>query len=292
MLPDFIGIGAPKAATTWISRCLSEHPEIFVAEIKETDYFSWRYKSTDISFYESHFENGLGKNAVGEISTSYLSSKEAPGRAYRTVPEAKIFVSLRNPVDQVYSHFWHLHRQDFHSGEHSPDSFEEAIDVYPDKLLRPAKYYKNLSRWLKYYKRNQLHIIIYENISVNPLSTIQDLFCFLDVDNTVVPSIIEKKGRSVRKGSSPKGENWEKAYRAVYDFLVEKVYGPMRKSIGDSTADKVKNLLKVREIMEAVFREKGYPDMKKSTRHRLKNYFREDIESLESLIDHDLSSWK
>ncbi len=37
---DFIGIGAQKAATSWIAKCLIEHPEICLAASKETHFFS------------------------------------------------------------------------------------------------------------------------------------------------------------------------------------------------------------------------------------------------------------
>ena len=37
ILPNFIGIGAPKSGTTWLAKCLGEHPDVFMAPVKETD---------------------------------------------------------------------------------------------------------------------------------------------------------------------------------------------------------------------------------------------------------------
>jgi hypothetical protein len=37
--PDFIGIGAQKAGTTWLSRNLQEHPQIWMPSLKEIHYF-------------------------------------------------------------------------------------------------------------------------------------------------------------------------------------------------------------------------------------------------------------
>jgi hypothetical protein len=37
--PDFLGIGAQKSATTWLYKCLSEHPRIYLPLLKELHYF-------------------------------------------------------------------------------------------------------------------------------------------------------------------------------------------------------------------------------------------------------------
>ena len=39
MYPDFIGIGAQKAGTTWVHRNLQAHPEVWMPPIKELHYF-------------------------------------------------------------------------------------------------------------------------------------------------------------------------------------------------------------------------------------------------------------
>jgi len=35
MLPNFLGIGAQRAGTTWVYHCLREHPQIFLPDKKE-----------------------------------------------------------------------------------------------------------------------------------------------------------------------------------------------------------------------------------------------------------------
>src|ERR1700730_8549447 len=101
MLPNFIGIGAPKAGTTWLFLCLKEHPQIFVAERKETNFFDYNNAENRLPEYEEHFANSSGFEAVGEISTRYLTSTRAPERIRSVIPNVRLFVSLRNPIDQV-----------------------------------------------------------------------------------------------------------------------------------------------------------------------------------------------
>ena len=127
MLPNFIGIGAPKAGTTWLFNCLQEHPQVFVAPVKETKFFDDENIEGRILEYEAHFRGAEGAIAVGEISTRYLSSNRgAAERIHRYLPEVRLFVSLRNPSDQAYSHYWHLRRQNFHQWKRAnlPETFE------------------------------------------------------------------------------------------------------------------------------------------------------------------------
>jgi hypothetical protein len=293
MLPNFIGIGAPKAATTWMFQCLQEHPDVFVADVKETDYFAYKFPSTSQEKYEQHFEGVTDETAVGELSTLYLAAPKVPERTYSVIPEAKLFVSLRNPTEQVYSHYWHLLRQNFHQLERrNPASFEEALEMYPDKLLGSARHFENLSRWLEHYDRSQLHVVLYEDISSRPAETLQQLFEFLDVDPSFRPMSLQKRGGSVRRGSSPRGEVWEEAYSKLYRTLITYAYNPLKRLIGVRRAEGVKNVFRVREIMEVFFRSKGYPEMNREIRKYLKSYFAEDIEKLEELVSRDLSNWK
>jgi hypothetical protein len=288
MLPTFLGIGAPKSATTWLFRCLQEHPDVFIPGSKQVGYFA--NDSMPQRRYEQYFDGATEESAVGEITPRYLYSEEVPENTHRTVPDVKLFVSLRNPVDQVYSHFWHLLRQELRNPR--PDSFEEALDVYSERLLTPARYHEHLSRWLEYYDQSRLHIILYDDISDCPEETLERLFAFLDVDSSFRPTFLRKKqSRSARTGTSPRGEAWEQVYLKLYDVLRSNVYMSLMDKVGHGAAETIKNTLKVREVMEFLFRSKGYPEMNDETRKELQSYFANDIRNLERLTGRDLSHW-
>jgi len=292
MLPTFLGLGAPKAATTWLARCLDAHPEVFVADVKETNFFSWGHTIRDLDDYRRHFADVAAETAIGEITTSYLYWEGAAERVADTLPGARLFVSLRNPVDQVYSHYWHLRRQNFHQDEHSrPDSFEQALDMYPEKLLRPARYAEHLARWLDRFGREQLHVIFYDDIRSTPAQVLKDLYAFLGVDPSVRPSTLQANGKSVRRGTSPQGPLLERMYTALYDGMTRYVYQPVKQVVGPARAERLKNTLRVREALESIFRTEGYPDMAPETRTRLREHFADDITRLEGLTGRDLSHW-
>ncbi len=233
MLPTFLGLGAPKAATTWLARCLDGHPDVFLADVKETKFFSWGHTIRTLDDYREHFAGVDREAAVGEITTSYLYWEGTAERVHEALPDAQLFVSLRNPMDQVYSHYWHLRRQNFHQDERPrPNSFEDALEMYPEKLLRPARYAEHLERWLMHFDREQLHVLFYDDIQARPAVVVQQLYGFLGVDPSVQPSVLQTNDKSVRRGTSPRNSVFERLYTGLYDGLTRYVYPPVKQWVG------------------------------------------------------------
>lgn len=302
MMPTFIGIGAPKAGTTWLFRSLQEHPAVFMTPMKETDFFaSYNYlehplTAEDLGRYETFFEGGEHMTAVGEISVGYLTDPEVPARIQQYLPEVKLVISLRNPVDQVYSHYWHLNRQNFHQWYAAPSdgrlTFEQALEKYPDKLTELARYADHLQRWLDLFSTSQLHVILYDDIAAQPGRVLADLYTFLGVDPTFRPDEGNQKSDSqVRRGTSPRHPALHQVYLRTYALLSRGVYVPLKRAVGIDRATRIAETLRARQVMEKLFRRKGYPKMKPSTRRALQATFRDDIERLQGLIGRDLSGW-
>lgn len=107
--PNFFIIGAPKCGTTSLAAWLSEHPQVYVSDPKEPDYFDHDRRkgySDDLARYEGFFDHVTeGHVAIGEASTGYLRSRVAVEEILRYSPAAKFVVGLRNPVDMAIS--WH-----------------------------------------------------------------------------------------------------------------------------------------------------------------------------------------
>ena len=177
---DFVGIGAPKAATTWIAQCLMEHPNIcFPKNIKEMHFFNKRhiaygnsvqnknYETKGFNWFKSRFNHCKKNSKKGEFSVSYLSCPAACKRIKKHFPKAKIIVSLRNPIDRVYSAYLYGKRY----GDYK-DSFEQTIkkDKY---LLEKGLYGKYLPNYLKNFK--EVKIIFVDDMKKNPKKIIQDL---------------------------------------------------------------------------------------------------------------------
>lgn len=294
MLPTFIGVGAPRAGTTWLFNCLAEHPDIFMAPVKETNFFDYATIEGRLGEYEAHFAGAERARAVGEISVRYLNSSRAPERIARLLPAARLFVSLRNPVDQVYSHYWHLLRQNFHQWDvqRVPASFEEALAQYEDKLLGPAYYSCHLQRWLQHFDPAQLHVLFYDDIRSQPREMLARLYAYVGVDDGFVPRSMADTGARARRGTSPRRGLLRQVYVRLYDRLSRRVYYPLKLLLGTRRADRLKRLLRAREAMETVFQQQGYPPMRPETRALLRQRFAQDIQALAALTGRDLRHWQ
>jgi hypothetical protein len=137
-LPDFLIIGAQKSGTSSLYNYLTQHPDVCPALVKEIRYFN-KYFSKGTNWYRGHFPSSLYISYVNKISgrdmitgdgtPSYLSDPYVPRRVFEVIPQVKLIVLLRNPVDRAYSHYQHRFR-----ANREVSSFEEVIKVDKEKL--------------------------------------------------------------------------------------------------------------------------------------------------------------
>src|SRR5918995_399458 len=199
-MPNFLIIGAMKSGTTALYYYLEQHPEIYMSPVKEPNFFSSQEQGsaadavTHIGTYQYLFRGASGEKAIGEASHSYLYEPRAAAEIRRYVPEAKLIAILRNPIDRAYSHFLHMVR----SGTEPLDNFaqalrEEEVGIHKERTFQDyvgrGLYYDQLKRYFETFPREQVRIYLYEDLSGAPISTVQDAFRFLEVDDSFVPDV-------------------------------------------------------------------------------------------------------
>ncbi len=160
MLPNFIGIGAQRAGTTWLHRCLSEHPQVFVPQPKEVHFFNRQFERGQ-AWYEERFAGAEGRIAVGEITPNYLNSPAAIPRMASVIPDARLLVVLREPVARAYSAYCLYHKQ------YNGLSFRQACES-GRSLVELGLYAEQLQRVFNHYRREQVKVLLYEDIQVRP----------------------------------------------------------------------------------------------------------------------------
>jgi Sulfotransferase domain len=202
-LPDFIIIGAPKCGTTSLYYLLAEHPYVEPAAAKELHFFSSHF-DLGLDWYRRCFPRPRYKDGrrtiTGEATPSYLFDPYAPQRVAAAVPEARLIVVLRNPVDRAYS----LYQMAMRKGWDSTTSFEEAIGAIqtlgslppgggaPEYGIHNALdenswylsggvYVDQLVRWSQYFSDEQMLVIKSEDFSKRPQATLKAVLEFLDL---------------------------------------------------------------------------------------------------------------
>ena len=177
-------------------------------EWKEPSYYCDTYGVESYETYLSIFKDATLQKRIGEASTPYLSSPESAQKIHDSVPNAKIIILLRNPVDRAYS----LYKWMFHYGYETIGSFEEALQAefswrkdnaafmrkfqkggsnhYWDFLyFHSGLYFEQVKRYCDLFSKKQLAIIIFEEFVQEPLQFMHGLYRFLGVDPGFDPDI-------------------------------------------------------------------------------------------------------
>jgi Sulfotransferase domain len=195
-LPHFLIIGAMKCGTSSLYRNLVNHPQVISATKKEVHFFDKKF-NLGLNWYLNHFPllmDNTNKHdfITGEASPKYLVHPDAPKRAYETLPNAKLIVLLRNPIDRAYSHYHHMTRKGkelltfeeaiMREAEQLNQQMENVLENYktiPTSYLTRGIYANQLERWMKYYPREQFLILKSEDFFKDTQSTFKHVTDFL-----------------------------------------------------------------------------------------------------------------
>ncbi len=191
VLPDFLIIGAMKSGTTTLFAMLCQHPGVLAPAAKELQYFSIpRNHRRGEAWYRGCFpppsvvrasEQVLGYRPVTGEATPAMSLREYADGAARLLPDARLVVTLRNPVDRAYSHYQHMalaaipDKRSFEAAleqeiallergvqitENSPSRHRRQLHTFG--YLNRGYYAEHLARWLRHYPREQLLILNFD----------------------------------------------------------------------------------------------------------------------------------
>ena len=142
MLPDFVIIGAQKSGTTSLDEFVYQHPAILPAAKGVHCYFALHYKKGE-DWYRLRFPiRASQKFLSGEGSPIYLFYPWVPGRMKKLLPDVKLIVILRNPVDRAYSHYHHTKRKkrETLSFEEATNSEEERCAGERERMIKDPDY--------------------------------------------------------------------------------------------------------------------------------------------------------
>lgn len=288
--PTFIVIGAAKAGTTALYWYLSEHPQVHMSRLKETNFFAFglddsgqplyghpdlhHFPIRDWDSYLELFSEAGASTAVGEASPIYLECPQAAGRIAAALPEVKIVCGLRNPVDRAYSDYQMYLRsrgQDLDAGEALT---ADAAWAQPDShWMRIGRYHEMLSRYLTVFPRDQVHVYLFEEMKRQPLEVVQTLYRFLEVDPGFRPDL-----------ETPHNVGGMPARRGLEKVLTNKRLRSLVEPLVPQAAANVIRRVRTSNLRPA-------PPLPTEMRAVMIEVFREEIERTEALLDMDLAEW-
>ena len=162
--PNFFIVGAPRSGTTSLWEYLKKIPGIYLPKIKEPHYFSKNINSDlflskpirDKKSYLELFKNAKNLDAIGDASPTYLWDPKTPKLIHDVIPDARIIISLRDPIYRAFSEYLSLRGLGSEKG-----SFLETIrrsiqdeDYSLNRIIQNGLYFKQVKRYLEIFGRN------------------------------------------------------------------------------------------------------------------------------------------
>lgn len=224
---DFFLIGFQKCATTWVYKCLEEHPDISMSNSDEVHFYDINFHKGD-QFHAEFHDTSSHQKVRGESTSSYVRSEKALHRIHQHHPNAKFIVCLKSPVKRAVSHFWHERKKSkiLYSLEDVFDYNRSGIfDLYND-IIETGEYSEHISKWMRLFPKENFFFVLDFEIENDAPSVLQKLYTFLSVDSTFeAPSTMRQVNKSpdyfVQKSYLRKTNLFS---RAVAKVLNRKVY--------------------------------------------------------------------
>jgi len=271
-LPDFIGVGPPRTATTWLHQALTDHvglPE----GVKETDFFAYRY-SKGLDWYLAHFRNCPSELPMGEFSPNYFIWAQARERIARDIPACKIICTFREPVERMYSHY-----RKAREGGYLTCSFEECLER--PQALEWSRYATHLKAWWEHFGAERVLVLIHDDLKSDPQRFLDEVCDFLGIVKIpLASSSIESKTVNAVP-QEPRNPRLAQLARRVRDRLQGR---------GDYA---LVNVLKRTPLRDFLFAGGSpFEPIRPETAERLRRILRPEVDALEEMLGRDLTLWK
>lgn len=287
MLPNFIVAGAPKAATTSLCNYLAQHPDVFLSDPKELNFFSAEaiaqqglyYHVEHVSTlddYQAAFAGSSSTTARGEGSVSYMFYPNVAAKIRAAIPDVRLIFVLRDPIERALSHFLMDRRLGYVS-----KSFDEIIldglsdptpGLFYQQYVSLGLYYEQLMRYFDLFPREQIRVFLYDDFRAMPTEALAASFRFLGVDDDFVVDM----ATTHNSHAEPRG--WLARNLYVNEALRSRVAGFLAPALKE-------------RLRGVILRKAPKPRVGDAVLDRLRDLYQGDVEKTSRLIARDLSAW-
>jgi hypothetical protein len=210
-LPDFFIAGAPKAGTTALHAALARHPSLYMSAVKEPKFFltdgppptrggpgdaaTYREHVWRRADYEALFAPAPAGTLRGESTPFYLYNQAAQVRIRALIPDAKLIVILRDPVERAHSNWTHLWSAGL-------DPIGDVVRACAEEERRAAagwaefwrytalgRYGEQLEHLYTVFPRDQVMVFRYRALIEHPAGVLDRICAFLGVPTGIVSEV-------------------------------------------------------------------------------------------------------
>lgn len=297
VLPNTLICGVTKGGTTTLWSYYRDHPQALVARHKEVHFFDYEARyALGADWYAREFRDYAGQRAVVDATPSYYLLPEVPQRIRATLPDARLILIFRNPVERTYSNYW----MGYARGRPG-DSFDACVRLPENRHLLAGSFYAEpLQRYLDAFRRDQLLLLLTDELRSSPDNVRRRCYLHAGLDPALALD------RASAGGRDPEAQNRARAprnlglQRLLYRVLADKPeeeleYDPHDQALRrrDTHASLTgRAALQVFRWASALnTRPTRYPPISAEAAAWLRDLFRADVERFGQLSGLDTSAW-
>lgn len=303
-LPDFIIIGGMKCGTTTLHHILNSHPKIYIPQSEihffdmddEEEHPEFIFKNGNNiirpnveenpqaywDWYKSYFEKA-NDNVKGEVTTGYFTSEKALKRISEQDKKIKLILSLRNPLSRTNSHYWHQVK-----AGRAKYSLIKTFKSNPDFLLKRSNYKKYIELLFKYFPKEQVHIVIFEEFLKEKERILKEILNFLELSFEDLPK--EAIELHSNKAVMPRSVQLQLLKNRLAPVAGQWLYRKHFHPIKDKTPKKqlFDRLIHNTNTLINPLKESKTPKLDQESEAFLKNHFQKEFQGINDLIGKDL----
>lgn len=277
--PNLFIAGAPRCGTTSLHAWLGGVPGIFMARIKEPNYFSRQVISDDHPLvnpirddakYLQLFSDAGDARYLGEASPNYLEDPGAPELIKRRSPDARVIVSLRDPVERYHSTYL-MFRNNRPSMGSVMEEIRSGLAGEDDASLpiispRVGRYAAQVERYRAVFGDRGFKVLIFEELMSDVPGAMRQILAFLGIEHDVA-SLHTPAQRQFSEARWP---------------IVRSLFG--NRMISRAAETLIPYDLRKRIRNAILTKEAPKPELDREAREFLVDYYRDDVTRLEGLL--------
>lgn len=268
---DFLLIGVPRAGTTSLFHYLRSHPQVYMPLEKEVPYFSRddRFERGWEVFYGEYFDKAPADALIGKMTPQYWGQQKVLDRLKETMPDIRLLVVFRNPIDRALSHY----RLSFREYAELPP-FEEALQEHPE-YVDLGRYGTHYAKLLESFPQEQVLPLFTDDFN-QPEQVIDRVLEFLGLPTGYRPANLGK--RYNRSGGAQR-----------FPWLVAAVKNnPVLRTLWRAIPKRRRRIIKALYNSELSVRKDELPPLRQDVRARLIAEYLPEMRMLEEQIGREV----
>lgn len=251
--PSAFVLGPPKCGTTSLYTYLEQHPDFCMSKPKEPRFFESEFRRGQAYYFNRYFSHWKGQPNVVDARVLHLYLPYIPQRLFNHNPKARLIAVLRNPAERAISHWWHGYSRGFESlllgaaiaedlkrieaGYCMETPVEQELyerTVCTERrmfrfFLDAGYYYEQILRFLRWFPKEQLHVMLFDDLARDPQSAVAGALEFLGADpepaSGFLYPVIHRSDPQIAKYVDPGTISWLVEHYRPHNRKLQEILG-------------------------------------------------------------------